>query len=453
MTPLVAIVGRPNVGKSTLFNRIVGRRVAIVEPTPGVTRDRHFADAFWRGRDFTLVDTGGIATYGEGDPLTEAVREQTELAIAAADVALLVLDGREGLLPGDEEVVGDLRRSGLPLVVAVNKVDSPRREDVAGEFFRLGVEELHLISAEHGRGIGDLLDAVVNRMPEAGETEETSQRVAVAIVGRPNVGKSSLVNRLLRQERSVVCEQPGTTRDAIDTPIRVGEREYLLIDTAGIRRRGKRDSRLEYLSVNAALKSLARADVAVLLIDGVEGVTAQDAHIAGHSVDAGAGCVLVVNKWDAVPLERKSVNLWTREVRERLKHVGFSPILTISALTGLRVERVFGLVDRVAAERNKRVDTSDLNRFMEEVTERTPPPPARGKGVKIYYATQSSAGPPTFVFFVNRPYAIHFSYQRFLMNQLRRRYGFEGTPLRLHFRRRQGRCEESGSGVRLSRDN
>ncbi|MFQ5693552.1 MAG: ribosome biogenesis GTPase Der [Nitrospinota bacterium] len=438
MIPLVAIVGRPNVGKSTLFNRIVGRRAAIVEPTPGVTRDRHFADASWRGRDFNIVDTGGIGPAGEEDALGDAIRQQTDLAVAAADVIILVLDGQEGLMPDDEDVIRDLRRSGLPVVVAVNKIDGPRREAAAAEFFRLGLAPLHLVSAEHGRGIGDLLDDVFDRLPAIGEAEEEVGRVAVAVVGRPNAGKSSLVNALLRSERSVVSETPGTTRDAVDTPLRVGDREYLLIDTAGIRRRGKVGSRVEHLSVHFAIKSLARADVAVLLIDGEVGVTAQDAHIAGDILDAGAGCVLVVNKWDAVPPERKNVGLWTREIRERMKHMTFSPVLTISALTGLRLERIFDLVDRVAAERMKRVDTADLNRFMEEVTERKPPPPERGKPVKIYYATQSSVGPPTFVFFVNRPAAIHFSYQRFLVNQLRRRYGFEGTPLRLHFRRRSG---------------
>ncbi|MBI2880917.1 MAG: ribosome biogenesis GTPase Der [Candidatus Tectomicrobia bacterium] len=446
MIPLVAIVGRPNVGKSTLFNRIVGRRAAIVEPTPGVTRDRHFAEASWRGRHFTLVDTGGIGRPAEGDPFSEAIRRQTDLAIAAADVVILLLDGQEGLMPADEEVLRDLRRSGLPLVAAVNKIDSARQEKEATEFFRLGVETLHLISAEHGRGVGDLLDALVDRLPEAAEPEEAPARTAVAIVGRPNVGKSSLVNRLLGEERAVVSETPGTTRDSIDTPVRVGEREYLLIDTAGIRRRGKVDTGVEHLSVHFALKGLSRADVVVLLIDGKEGVTAQDAHIAGQIVDAGAGCVLAVNKWDAVPPERKDVKLWTRELREQMKHVTYAPVLTLSALTGLRVDRLFGLVDRVAAERAKRVDTTDVNRFLEEVTERTPPPSVRGRDIRIYYATQASVRPPTFVFFVNRPGAIHFSYQRFLANQLRKRYGFEGTPLRLVFRHRSGRWEDTRSG-------
>jgi GTP-binding protein len=338
----------------------------------------------------------------------------------------------------------------LPLVVAVNKIDSQRSEEGTADFFRMGIETLHLVSAEHGRGIGDLLDAVVDLLPEAVEEEESDGRTAVAIVGRPNVGKSSLVNRLLREERSVVSALPGTTRDAIDTPIQVRNREYLLIDTAGMRRRGKVGTRLEYLSVNAAMKSLARADVAILLIDGEEGITAQDAHIAGHVVEAGAGCVLAVNKWDIVPSDRKDVNLFTRDLRERLKHVTFSPVLTLSALTGLRVGRLFDLVDRVAAERKKRVDKRDLNRFIEEMTEKTPPPPVRGKSVKVYYVTQSSVGPPTFVFFVNQPAGIHFSYQRFLMNQLRRRYGFEGTPLRIHFRHRSGRHEPVSRGTRPS---
>ncbi len=449
--PLVAIVGRPNVGKSTLFNRIIGRRAAIVEPTPGVTRDRNFADASWNGRDFTLVDTGGIGGVREEDPLDEAIREQTELAVSAADVILMVLDGRESLTPGDEEVIGELRISGLPVVVAVNKMDSPKQEAGAAEFYRLGVERFRLISAEHGRGVGDLLDEIVTLLPESGETEETGGRVAVAIVGRPNVGKSSLVNRLLRQERQVVSELPGTTRDAIDTPVRIDGREYLLIDTAGMRRRGKVDTRLEHLSVRFALKGLDRADVAVVLIDGEEGVTAQDAHIAGDVVEAGVACVLAVNKWDAVPAGRKDVDRATRELRERMKHVTFSPVVTISALTGTRVRKIFDLVDRVAAERGKRVETADLNRFVEEATRRTPPPPVRGRDVKIYYVTQSSIHPPTFVFFVNRPAAFHFSYQRFLVNQLRRRYGFEGTPLRLYFRHRSGRNTYSANATSFKR--
>ncbi len=439
MNPLVAIVGRPNVGKSTLFNRIVGRRAAIVEPTPGVTRDRHFADASWNGCDFMLIDTGGIGPSSLDDPLHQLVREQTDLAVSAADVVLLLLDGREGLVPGDEEVIGDLRRSGIPFMVAINKIDAERLEAESAEFHRLGVEPLCLISAEHGRGVGDLLDAVVEAFPEPETPQEQTDRVAMAIVGRPNVGKSSLANRLLREERLVVSELPGTTRDAIDTPVRAGDRDYTLIDTAGIRRRGKVSGRVEYLSVHSARKSLDRSDVAVLLIDGVEGVTAQDAHIAGDIVEAGAGCVVAVNKWDAVPPERKDADAMTRKVRERLKHVSFCPAVTVSALTGLRVGRIFDLVDRVASERGKRVDTADLNRFLQDVTDRTPPPPVRGRDIKIYYATQSSAFPPTFVLFTNRTGAFHFSYQRFLVNQLRKRYGFEGTPLRLYFRHRSGR--------------
>ena len=444
MNLLVAIVGRPNVGKSTLFNRIVGRRAAIVEPTPGVTRDRHFADASWNGRDFMLVDTGGIGPSSRDDPLHESVREQTDLAVSAADVVLLLLDGREGLVPVDEELIGDLRRSRIPFIVAINKIDAERLEAESVEFHRLGVEPLYMISAEHGRGVGDLLDAVVETFPEPVTPQEQTDRVAVVIVGRPNVGKSSLVNRLLREERLVVSELPGTTRDAIDTPVRAGDRDYTLIDTAGIRRRGKISGRVEYLSVHSARKSLDRADVAVLLIDGVEGVTAQDAHIAGDIVEAGAGCVVAVNKWDAVPLERKDADAMTRKIRERLKHVSFCPAVTVSALTGLRVGRIFDLVDRVASERGKRVDTADLNRFLQDVTDRTPPPPVRGRDIKIYYATQSSAFPPTFVLFTNRTGAFHFSYQRFLLNQLRKRYGFEGTPLRLHFRHRSGRKVASG---------
>lgn len=451
MNPLVAIVGRPNVGKSTLFNRIVGRRVAIVEPTPGVTRDRHFADASWSGCDFILVDTGGIGPSSLEDPLYDAVRRQTDLALSSADLVVLMFDGREGLVPGDEEVIGDLRRSGVPFMAVINKIDGEQWEMKSVEFHRLGVEPLHLISAEHGRGVGDLLDAVVEALPDSRVPEDNREQVALAIVGRPNVGKSSLVNRLLRKEQLVVSELPGTTRDAIDITIRAGDRDYTLIDTAGIRRRGKVSSRVEHLSVYAAKKSLDRADVAVLLIDGVEGVTAQDAHIAGEIVDAGVGCVVAVNKWDIVPPERRNADNMRREVRERLKHTSFCPVTTVSAVTGLRVNRIFDLVDQVAAERGKRVDTADLNRYLQKVTEQNPPPPLRGRDIKIYYATQSSIFPPTFVIFTNRTGAFHFSYQRFLINQLRKQYGFEGTPLRLHFRHRSGRKAALGSSSAFKR--
>lgn len=444
VTPVIAIVGRPNVGKSALFNRLVGRRQALVRDVPGVTRDRLYGVVSFGRWQATIVDTGGFDPVSDHS-LTSAVRRQVLTAIEEAHLILFVVDARAGMTPLDQEIARTLRRCQRPVVVVANKIDSAGQDALLGEFFALGFPEVLPVSAEHGRGVATLLDAIRDRAGHA-EAEQEPEGLRVAIIGRPNVGKSSLVNRLLGEERAVVSETPGTTRDSIDTPVRVGEREYLLIDTAGIRRRGKVDTGVEHLSVHFALKGLSRADVVVLLIDGKEGVTAQDAHIAGQIVDAGAGCVLAVNKWDAVPPERKDVKLWTRELREQMKHVTYAPVLTLSALTGLRVDRLFGLVDRVAAERAKRVDTTDVNRFLEEVTERTPPPSVRGRDIRIYYATQASVRPPTFVFFVNRPGAIHFSYQRFLANQLRKRYGFEGTPLRLVFRHRSGRWEDTRSG-------
>lgn len=455
MPPLVAIVGRPNVGKSTLFNRLVGGREAIVEPTPGVTRDRHYGSASWSGRDFLLVDTGGIGLA----PTTELVRSvahQTTLAIEVADLILFLVDGREGVTGGDKEVAETLRRSGKPLLLVVNKIDGQGQEANVAEFYDLGIGALYPVSAEHGRGVGDLLDALLPLLPHP-PPEETPEGapVAVAVAGRPNVGKSSLVNCLLGEERVIVDVEPGTTRDAIDTPLRVGGREYLLIDTAGIRRRGKLRLPLERYSVLSALKSFARADVALLLLDATEGVMAQDARIAGYALSAGAGLILVVNKWDIVPEGRKDVRLWEQEIRDQMRHVSFAPILVVSALTGQRISRLFPLIDRVAAERSKRVPPAEVTKALEEILAHHPPPMVGRRPLRFYSGKQVGVRPPTFLFSVNQPEGVHFSYERYLTNQIRGRFGFEGTPIRLLFRGRRAppsRGRVGPPGRALTRD-
>ncbi len=448
MPPLVAIVGRPNVGKSTLFNRLVGGRGAIVEPTPGVTRDYHYGDASWSGRDFLVVDTGGIGLDLTTD-LARSVAHQTTMAIEIADLILFLVDGRAGVTEADKEVAQSLRGAAKPIALIVNKIDGSGQDPDVAEFYRLGIEPIYAVSAEHGRDVGDLLDAIVELLPPSPSPETPGEApVAVAVAGRPNVGKSSLVNRLLGEERVIVNPEPGTTRDAIDTPLRVQGRDYLLIDTAGIRRKGKLRLPVERYSVLSALKSFSRADVVLLLLDAIEGLAVQDARIAGYAASSGAGLVLVVNKWDAVPEARKDVRIWTEELRDRLRHVSFAPILTLSALTGQRVSRLFPLIDRVAAERSKRLPPAEVSEALEEIFFRHPPPLAGRRPMRFYSGKQIGVRPPTFLFSVNRPEAVHFSYERYLANQLRRRFGFEGAPLRLVFRTRRRSPSRRGGPTR-----
>ncbi|MFQ5894492.1 MAG: ribosome biogenesis GTPase Der [Nitrospinota bacterium] len=440
--PVVAIMGRANVGKSTLFNRLLGERRAIVEPEPRITRDRNYGLCDWRGRRFVVVDTGGLIPPEE-DALTAQVERQTRAALEEADAVLLLTDAREGLTPADEAIAGWLRKHPRPHLLVVNKVDHLRHERAALEFHRLGMSPVFAVSAEHGRGVGDLLDALIAVLPPPPmEVEEGGVRVAV--VGRSNVGKSSLVNRLLGLERVLVDERPGTTRDPVDSAIERQGKRYVFVDTAGIRRRRRaRRGKVEAVSSLLALRSLGRAEVALLLLDASEGVTSQDAAIGGHIVEAGAGCVLLLNKWDLVPKEAPTLARHTEAVRSRLPHLAFAPILSISALTGLRTSRIFPLIDRVAEERTRRVPTAELNRQLEGWLRAQPPPSAGGKPVKVYYATQSAVGPPTFVFFANRPDRIGPAYERFLERRLRETFGFEGTPIRLHFRPR-GKGEGGG---------
>ncbi|AOQ24052.1 ribosome biogenesis GTPase Der [Neomoorella thermoacetica] len=431
--PIVAIIGRPNVGKSTLFNRITGGRVAIVEDTPGVTRDRLYRDAEWCGRQFTLVDTGGIATH-QDDPLVARVRSQAEQALKEADVIIFLVDSRTGITADDEEIAALLRRSDRPVILVANKVEDFSDPTVTHEFYRLGLGDPVPISAAHGLNTGDLLDRVVELLPAVPAGEE-GDALKVAIVGRPNVGKSSLVNRLLGEERVIVSDLPGTTRDAVDTYIRRGEREYILIDTAGMRRKSRITVPTERYSVLRALRAVERADVVLVILDGTEGVTEQDKKIAGYGHEKGKATIIVVNKWDLVPKDERTMDHYREAVRQELSFMAYAPVLFISALTGQRVDQVLMTIDAVGEAASRRVATGTLNAVVREAVLLTPPPSVKGQEVKIYYATQVKVKPPTFVFFTNRPEGVHFSYQRYLENQLRQAFGFEGTPIRLIFRR------------------
>lgn len=433
---VVAIVGRPNVGKSTLFNRIIGQRRAIVEDMPGVTRDRNYAEVTRYSTPFILIDTGGFEPISE-DRLLVQMREQSQLAVEEADVILMVMDGREGLTPSDVEVVSSLRRAGKPVFYVVNKVDGPKQDAESADFYSLGVEEIHAISAEHGRGVGDLMDEVLAVLPhEDSTTEDDVQEVRLAVIGRPNVGKSSLVNRLLGFERVVANATAGTTRDSIDTPLEYNGQRYVLIDTAGIRRKGKVSQKLEKFSVVQALKGMDRAHVVLVVIDASEGVTEQDMTVAGYAYEKGRAVILVVNKWDLIVKDHKTMGQYTADLRDSFKFLTFAPVLFVSALSGQRTNRIMGMVEKVAAEFNRRIPTPELNRVLKEATISHAPPMFQGKRVKLFYITQTSVRPPTFVAFGNRTQGIHFSYHRYLVNQLREAFGFEGCPIRLIFKDR-----------------
>lgn len=427
----VAIVGRPNVGKSTVFNRIVGQRLAIVEDRPGVTRDRLYAKAEWKGKPFYVIDTGGIQ-FGEDDELLRSVRAQAELAMDEADVIVFMVDAKTGLTPADREVAELLyRRSGRSVVLAVNKVDHPKHRDYIYEFYSLGFGEPIAVSGEHGHGIGELLDAVVERFPPSEPVSYDHDVVRIAVIGRPNVGKSSLVNALLGQERVIVSDVAGTTRDAVDTPFERDGRRYVLIDTAGIRKRGKIYESTEKYSVLRALRAIERCDVALVVLDARDGVTEQDKHIAGYAKEAGRASVLVVNKWDAVEKDDKTMQRFTERIREAFRFMPYAPVVFVSAATRQRLHLLLPTVDRVAEEHARRIPTSVLNDVIGDAVATTPPPSDRGRRLKIRYAAQVAVKPPTFVLFVNDPELLHFSYERFLENRLRAAFRFEGTPIRL----------------------
>ncbi len=439
--PAVVLVGRPNVGKSTLFNRITGSRRAIVTPVAGTTRDAIAQPAEWQGTAFSLVDTGGM--FGAStDPLHELVVEHGRKAIAAADVIVFVVDGREGLVPADEEVAAALRTVRAPVVLAVNKTDDRRAKGRALEFYRLGFEPVVEMAAEHGDGVGDLLDEVVRRLPAGrrdGRAPAREPETAVAIIGRPNVGKSSLLNRLLREERSIVSAMPGTTRDAVDAVLRWHKRTFRILDTAGIRRPGRvaRSGQVEAVSVVVARRAIEKADVAVLVVDASEGATDQDAAIAGEADAAGCGVIVAANKWDLMKGRGPEyVKEFDEGLRRQLKFLEYAPVLHLSALTGERAPKLLETIDRVAEARLRRIPTSELNRFVQAVTAVHPPASPGRREVRILYAAQTGVAPPTFVFFTNVATSFHFSYERFLVNRLRESFGLLGTPVRLHVRKR-----------------
>jgi GTP-binding protein len=443
--PLVALVGRPNAGKSTLFNRIVGRRLAVVSDVAGTTRDRLYADAEWIGSVFTVVDTGGIeVTEGwQTEPLSEdssrflpMIRSQAAIAIQDADVIVQVVDGRDGITAADREVADILRRTQKTVIIAANKLESIKNTDAAYEFYELALGEVFSISALHGYGTGDLLDAIVEAIPFVPEDDEEDDTIKIAILGKPNAGKSTLLNKLIGEERAIVSPIAGTTRDAIDTRFTWNDQAFTLIDTAGIRRPGKVDPGVEKYSVLRAIKALSRADVALLLIDGEEGITAQDTHIAGMLIEENAGVIVLVNKWDAVVKDSFTIYDYEKQVREALKFIPYAPILFISAKTGQRVDKILAKAAEVQETRHMRISTSELNKWMRDVITQHPPPSKSGLRVKFFYTTQVTTAPPTFVMFVNKPEWVHFSYQRYLENKLREQYPFEGSPMRLVFRAR-----------------
>jgi len=433
--PVVAIVGRPNVGKSTLFNRLVGSRKAIVEDIPGVTRDRLYDSSDWAGREFVIIDTGGIR-FDEGDIFTREVKLQAELAIEEADVILLVVDVRDGISHEDEQVANMLRKSKKPVVLAANKVENFDRQLDYYEFYKLGLGEPIPVSAMHGRNINELLDAVIAEFAPAAEYLEDTEAIKIAIVGRPNVGKSSLVNALLGEERVIVSDMPGTTRDAIDTPFVYEGNKYILIDTAGIRKKSRIKEATERYSVIRALKSVERADVVLTLLDASEGVIEQDKRIAGYVHEQGKASIIVVNKWDLIEKDGQTMNTFDKDIREELKFLAYCPILYVSALTRKRIFKILELVDFVSGQHNRRIKTSELNQVINEAMLLNPLPGGGGKKIKIYYTTQVQTAPPAFVFFANYPEKVHFSYLRYLDNVLRKNFGFEGTPIRLMVRKR-----------------
>ena len=440
--PIVAIVGRPNVGKSTLFNQIGKQRVSIVDDMPGVTRARIYLDAEWLGHAFTMIDTGGIE-LDESDHILKSMRQQAQIAMEEADVILFVVDGRAGLTTADEEVGHLLRSTKKPVVLAVNKVDSPEREMDMYEFYSLGLGDPIGISASNARNLGDLLDAVVAAFPEETGDDKEPDEISIAVIGRPNVGKSSIVNAILGEQRVIVSDVPGTTRDAIDTHFIEDGTKFMLIDTAGMRRRGKIDEPVERYSVMRSLRAIDRADVVLMMINAAEGITEQDKKIAGYAHESGRGVVIVVNKWDIFPeKDDKSTLRFTDELRDKLGFLQYAPVLYTSALTGQRVHRVTELVKYVAEQQSMRIKTSVLNELIRDAVSVNPPPMHRGRQLKILFMTQADVKPPRFILFVNDPELMHFSYLRFIENRLREQFGFEGTPLVLIVRKR-GEEEEA----------
>lgn len=432
--PTVAIVGRPNVGKSTIFNRIVGERISIVEDVSGVTRDRIYSSADWLTHDFNIIDTGGIELGDE--PFLDQIRLQAEIAIEEADVIIFLVNGRESVTDADEHVAKILYRSKKPVVLAVNKIDNPDMRDLVYDFYSLGFGEPYPISGSHGIGLGDVLDAVAEAFPKNEVEEREDDVIYFSLIGRPNVGKSSLVNAMLGEERVIVSDVAGTTRDAIDTPYEYDGQKYKIIDTAGMRKKGKVYETTEKYSVLRALKAIDRSDVVLIVINGEEGIREQDKRIAGYAEEAGKGVMFVVNKWDAVEKNDKTMNEFTAKVRDQFMFLDYAPMAFVSAKTKQRVHTLFETIKLISENHANRIQSSILNEVIEDAVARNATPTDKGKRLRIYYATQVAVKPPTFVIFVNEPELMHFSYERFLQNRLREAFGFEGTPIRLITRAR-----------------
>ncbi|HAA3212588.1 TPA_asm: ribosome biogenesis GTPase Der [Listeria monocytogenes] len=433
--PVVAIVGRPNVGKSTIFNRIVGERVSIVEDVPGVTRDRIYNSAEWLGKEFNIIDTGGIDLSDE--PFLEQIRAQAEIAIDEADVIIFITNGREGVTDADEQVAKILYRSNKPIVLAINKVDNPEMRDQIYDFCSLGFGEPYPISGSHGLGLGDMLDAVRAHFPKEEEEEYPDDTVKFSLIGRPNVGKSSILNALLGEDRVIVSDIAGTTRDAIDTTYTFDGQDYVMIDTAGMRKRGKVYESTEKYSVLRAMRAIERSDVVLVVINAEEGIREQDKRIAGYAHDAGRAIIIVVNKWDAINKDEKTINVWTEDIREQFQFLSYAPIVFVSAKTKQRLNNLFPLINQVSDNHSLRVQSSMLNDVISDAVAMNPSPMDKGKRLKIFYTTQVAVKPPTFVVFVNDPELMHFSYERFLENRIREAFPFEGTPIRVIARKRK----------------
>lgn len=434
--PIVAVVGRPNVGKSTLFNALAGQRISIVKDTPGITRDRIYADVTWLNKQFTLIDTGGIEPDSK-DIILSQMREQAQIAIDTADVIIFMVDVRQGLVDSDAKVADMLRRSHKPIVLVVNKVDNFEKYMAdTYEFYNLGIGEPFPISAANQLGIGDMLDEVSQYFGEGSEIEEEDDRIRVAIVGKPNVGKSSLINKLIGENRLIVSDIAGTTRDAVDTPITYNGKEYVFIDTAGLRRKNKIKEELERFMIVRTVSAVERADIVVLLIDAVEGVTEQDAKIAGIAHERGKAVIIAVNKWDAIEKNNKTVNEYSNKIRNILSFMPYAEITFISAQTGQRLPKLYDLIDMVSENHSMRVSTGVLNEIMSEAVALQQPPSDKGKRLRLYYITQVSVKPPTFVIFVNDKELMHFSYTRYIENKIREAFGFKGTPLKFIIRER-----------------
>jgi len=435
--PIVAVVGRPNVGKSTLFNQLAGKRISIVEDTPGVTRDRVYADTEWLNNRFTMIDTGGIEP-GSQDELFRQIRYQAEIAIETADVILFLTDGKEGITSTDRDVADMLRKSKKPVVLAVNKIDTMNEEANLLEFYNLAIGEPVSISASHKRGIGDLLDRIVEHFNTEDADEEDEDVIKIAVVGKPNAGKSSLVNKILGEQRVIVSDIPGTTRDAVDTPVEIDGQKYIIIDTAGIRRKSRIDDSLERYSVMRALSAIRRCDVALIMIDAVHEVTEQDTKIAGLVHEEGKASILVMNKWDMIEKSTNTMNEYRKRLMNDLSYMTYAPSVFISAKTGRRVDRIMELVNYVYSQYTFRISTGVLNDCLADAVAVNEPPSAKGRRLKIMYGTQVSVKPPTFVLFVNDPELMHYSYKRYLENYFRKTFGLEGTPLRIIVREKTG---------------